>query len=382
MAVTSFPPPSTPTPPVATLAPAPAMASVPAPAMLTAPTLPAYNIPECIMYKSLLHEHIQKASLPMAIYKSFNEGSAHWPRFRSTVLIGEEQFISSNVFLHRKEAEQDAAKTALECLRKRIKEEGFPIIHEGTILCKSILNEYAVKRQLERPVYSTIQPQGSLPVFISSVVFNGVTCTGENARTKKEAEQLAARALVLALINDGDSTSSAIISEIIKSKRKSYALLPKNKDFQNAESSTLPVGNDNVQLTAVSQAAPEVHPPQQAVSQAAPEVHPPQQAVSQAAPEVHPPQQAFAAVPTAAAVQEGIKPVAEAVQGLKPVEQFPNIPQHVFVVPKVEAIKEGIELPIAFVPPMVDPTPDDGPSTGKRKRKNRRKNKKKMRTES
>lgn len=53
---------------------------------------------------------------------------------------------------------------------------------------------------LEKPTYSTIQPEGLLPIFISSLTFNGVTYTSEAGRNKKEAEQLAARAVILSML--------------------------------------------------------------------------------------------------------------------------------------------------------------------------------------
>lgn len=68
------------------------------------------------------------------------------------------------------------------------------------MFCKSILHEFAVKMNLEMPTYNTIQPQGLLPVFISSLVFNGEMYTGEAGRNKKEAEQLAARAVILSIL--------------------------------------------------------------------------------------------------------------------------------------------------------------------------------------
>lgn len=68
------------------------------------------------------------------------------------------------------------------------------------MFCKSILNEFAVKMNLEMPTYSTIQSEGLLPTFISSLVFSGESYTGEAGRNKKEAEQLAARAVILSLL--------------------------------------------------------------------------------------------------------------------------------------------------------------------------------------
>jgi dsRNA-specific ribonuclease len=45
-----------------------------------------------------------------------------------------------------------------------------------------------------------VRRDGLLPVFISSLVFNGVSYTGEAGRNKKEAEQLAARAVIVSLL--------------------------------------------------------------------------------------------------------------------------------------------------------------------------------------
>lgn len=55
---------------------------------------------------------------------------------------------------------------------------------------------------LEKPTYTTVQPEGLLPVFVSSLVFNGVTYTGDAGRNKKEAEQLAARTVILSILGN------------------------------------------------------------------------------------------------------------------------------------------------------------------------------------
>ena len=68
------------------------------------------------------------------------------------------------------------------------------------MFCKSILNEYAVKLKIGRPIYNTVQQEGLIPFFVSSLVFNGVSFTGDAARNKKEAEQLAARAVILSIL--------------------------------------------------------------------------------------------------------------------------------------------------------------------------------------
>jgi len=61
------------------------------------------------------------------------------------------------------------------------------------------LNEYATKLNLEGPTYKTVQKEGLLPVFISSLVFNGSIYTGDAARNKKDAEQLAAGSAILSI---------------------------------------------------------------------------------------------------------------------------------------------------------------------------------------
>lgn len=52
---------------------------------------------------------------------------------------------------------------------------------------------------LERPIYTTKHHKGSVPLFQSTLVFDGVVYTSDLSRTKKEAEQLAARAAILSL---------------------------------------------------------------------------------------------------------------------------------------------------------------------------------------
>ncbi|KAI9079519.1 hypothetical protein K1719_038491 [Acacia pycnantha] len=56
-------------------------------------------------------------------YVTTNEGSAHAPKFRSTVLVGEIT-IPQKCFFVRKAAEQDAAKLAYEEIVAKIKDEG------------------------------------------------------------------------------------------------------------------------------------------------------------------------------------------------------------------------------------------------------------------
>ncbi|KAE9466693.1 hypothetical protein C3L33_01361, partial [Rhododendron williamsianum] len=200
------------------------------------PPRPSTNVPEHFLWKNRLQEYAQRSGLPIPIYQTINEGAQRPPMFRSTVFVDGTYITSPNTFSNRKAAEQDVASVALASLTQKIKEEGYPIIREDTVFCKSILNEYATKMNLEKPTYttrSTIQPKGLLPVFISSLVFNGVNYTGEVGRNKKEAEQLAARAVILSIF--GNSESGTAILEIIKSKFRLYAALHKLKGSQSSQ---------------------------------------------------------------------------------------------------------------------------------------------------
>ncbi|OVA05827.1 Double-stranded RNA-binding domain [Macleaya cordata] len=204
------------------------------------------SLPEHLMHKNRLQEYAQRSAIPLPIYETINEGSQHAPKFRSTVKVDGAVYRSLNTFSHRKEAEQDVAKFAFEYISKKIKDERCPLIYEDTIFCKSILNEFAVKMNLEKPTYTTTQSEGLLPVFISSLVFDGKTYTGTAGRNKKDAEQLAARTVIQSIL--GTSGSGTYLSEIIKSKSRLYAALHKVEESQSVQETKMPKvvspGND------------------------------------------------------------------------------------------------------------------------------------------
>ncbi|XP_044468195.1 double-stranded RNA-binding protein 1-like isoform X2 [Mangifera indica] len=211
-----------------TLAPGPAQGS-----SLVAESAPVATLPnrisEHLMHKNRLQEYAQRSGIQLPVYQTINVGGCpHAPQFHSTVFVDGEAYSSPNTFAHRKAAEQDAAKFALENIVKKVKDQGCPLIIGDTIFCKLILNEFAVKRNLEKPSYTTTRPNGLLPVFVSSVVFDGDTYTGEPGKNKKEAEQLAARAAIISLL--GKSGSATSLSELIKSKGKLYDAMRKIKD--------------------------------------------------------------------------------------------------------------------------------------------------------
>ncbi|EEF28216.1 conserved hypothetical protein [Ricinus communis] len=71
---------------------------------------------------------------------------------------------------------------------------------------------------LRTPKYTTIQKEELRPVFISSLLFDGKTYTGEVCASKKEAEQLAAMAVIKTLLG----SDLVVLRQIINSKNKVY----------------------------------------------------------------------------------------------------------------------------------------------------------------
>ncbi|GAB2238153.1 hypothetical protein Droror1_Dr00016055 [Drosera rotundifolia] len=186
------------------------------------------GIPEPLPPKSQLTAYIGRAHLQPPVYHTINDDlAAPPPKFKCTVLVDSVAYKSPNTFSTMKEAEQDAAKYALEGIAMKLKEEGRCFVSEDKFFCKSILYEFAMKMNMKLPVYTTKMSEGSIPSFTASLVFNDHEYTGEVGRNKKEAEQLAARATILSIL-DG---SEMALSEVIKSKAKLQVLMQKSKDL-------------------------------------------------------------------------------------------------------------------------------------------------------
>ncbi|XP_022143455.1 double-stranded RNA-binding protein 4-like isoform X2 [Momordica charantia] len=197
-----------------------------APAPISSP-IPSDST-QTFIYKSQLHEYAQRSRIPLPVYQTVIEGSIGLPKYRSTVLVDEVHYVSPNTFRNRRGAEHDAARIALEYISKRTKDDGFLLLQEDLMFCKSILSEYTVKMNLKRPLYTTNHHDGSVPIFQSTLVFDGVVYTGNLSRSKKEAEQLAARAAILSLIGDaGNPESQKTLTKIIASKVRLHATLQK-----------------------------------------------------------------------------------------------------------------------------------------------------------
>ncbi|KAJ1376386.1 Double-stranded RNA-binding domain [Sesbania bispinosa] len=184
------------------------------------------SVSEVYCDKNRLQELAQKSNIALPLYQTINEGDQHGPKYRSTVFVDGVSYTSQLTFPQRKAAEQEAARLALESLPKKIKDEGHSLVSEDITFCKTIMNEYATKLNLVRPIFNTVKQEGLVCAFVSTVVFNGTSYTGDAARNKKDAEQLAARAAILSIL--GDSGSGTVLIEMIKSKTKFYDAIKRN----------------------------------------------------------------------------------------------------------------------------------------------------------
>lgn len=68
------------------------------------------------------------------------------------------------------------------------------------MLCKSILYEFAVKKNLDRPIYNTRCTEGPSSVYICHLLLGGKTYKGEVAGSKQMAKQVAAQAAIKSLL--------------------------------------------------------------------------------------------------------------------------------------------------------------------------------------
>lgn len=203
------------------------------------------GVTDPLLYKNNLHRYVAKLGLPAPIYVTQNEGVAHAPLFRVTVYVDNTHYTSQKLFTNKKYAEQETARIALDALLNKVNDEGSSLINENIIYCKGVLNEYAAKMHLDLPTYQTTkQQQQGLVTFTSSLVFGGLTFTGQVARNKRDAELLAARSAILSILGT-PGPDSTIMSKIIKSHYKPYAALNLG-NISTAPNVTpiIPVSND------------------------------------------------------------------------------------------------------------------------------------------
>nr|KJB80766.1 hypothetical protein B456_013G114500 [Gossypium raimondii] len=141
-------------------------------------------------YKNLLQNYAQKRNVSRPVYSCEVEGPPHASRFRCKVTIDEKTYEGLEFFPTIKEAEHAAARVALSCLTPDAIEE----VQEDSSLFKNLLQELTQKEGCPLPVYTTTRSgEAHASMFVSSVEVKGEAFTGQGARTKKQAEFLAAK---------------------------------------------------------------------------------------------------------------------------------------------------------------------------------------------
>ncbi|KAG8384163.1 hypothetical protein BUALT_Bualt04G0089600 [Buddleja alternifolia] len=309
---------------------------------------PPPGVPEEAWCKNRLQEFTQKASIPLPMYETFNEGTQHAHQFRSRVWVDGTCFMSPNTFSIKKMAEQDAAKHALIGIQEKIKSEGCARVLEETIFCKSIINQYALKMNLSPPTYVTNVSKMITSVFVSSLILNGDTFIGYAGKTKKESEQLAARAAILSILG---SESGTTMSEIVRSKFKFYDELKKVKDA--IQGGTTPAGlNQSEERVVVSSfnERKEFEVNEGTINASC-----------------------SAILPSSTTLSPAIQvALSDSTSEQPSYTQATNQSPHVFKKAETQTSSVPIDLPIVFVPPAPQQPLVSSTSGKKRKRKNKK----------
>ncbi|KAK7305077.1 hypothetical protein VNO77_42976 [Canavalia gladiata] len=153
--------------------------------------------------KKQLQNYAQKNNLDPPVFTCKTEGPPHTAHFKATVLVNGQSFESPSFFNTIKEAEQAAAKVSLMSLSLDIFQKARKILwnmtgHYGPF--KTLLLKLTQREGLCKPTYKTIQ-SGSLhmPTFFSTVEVESMEFHGKGGRSKKQAEQDAAKIAYIAL---------------------------------------------------------------------------------------------------------------------------------------------------------------------------------------
>ncbi|KAK9676494.1 hypothetical protein RND81_11G080700 [Saponaria officinalis] len=182
------------------------------------------EISKIAMFKNKLQEYTQKKRLALPAYRTANEGLHHAPKFRATVCVDGAEYTSKSTFRRLRDAEQDAAKLACECILTNTQQNndfGSTVQNEPGSN-KSILHELTFKKHGDIPKYKTTlgEGKGSFPVYVSKVSVGDKTFTGAEAKNKRDAEQFAARAALDSFLG---SDSGDAVNQMMSPKRKHFA---------------------------------------------------------------------------------------------------------------------------------------------------------------
>ncbi|KAJ6951798.1 double-stranded RNA-binding protein 4 isoform X2 [Populus alba] len=138
-------------------------------------------------FKNQLQTYAQKRNFSRPVYSCERAGPPHAIRFKCKVTVNGQTYGSREYFPTLNKAENAAAKAALMSLLPNGVEED----ESGY---KNLLQDMAQREGCGLPTYCTEKSgESHAPTFISTVEINGVSFTGKEARTKKQAEMSAAK---------------------------------------------------------------------------------------------------------------------------------------------------------------------------------------------
>ncbi|CAJ2668569.1 unnamed protein product [Trifolium pratense] len=184
--------------------------------------------------KNHLNNYARKNNLDPPVYKTIAEGLPHDIHYKATVFIDGKSFESPTFFNTIRDAEQAAAKIALMELPISVdvfqKDESCP--------SKSLLLELTQREGFCKPTYKTTE-SGSSHLFFSTVEVEGLEFHGKASRSKKLAENDAAKIAYIALKECGLDMYASFCSSFeenqeLQSTDKSDIVKPKqNLSFED-----------------------------------------------------------------------------------------------------------------------------------------------------
>lgn len=165
------------------------------------------------LYKNQLQSYTQKKNLPLPMYSCEREGPPHASRFKCKVTIDGQTYESHQFFPTLKDAEHEAAKVALMSLSLDKFQQ------DDSVLYKNLLQELAQKEAYALPVYNTKQSgESHAPTFVSTVEVGGQVFSGQEAKSKKQAEMSAAKVAYMRLKEPNPSQGPALVSPAIQAQ--------------------------------------------------------------------------------------------------------------------------------------------------------------------
>ncbi|KAJ1390484.1 Double-stranded RNA-binding domain [Sesbania bispinosa] len=154
------------------------------------------------LYKNQLQSYAQKRNLNLPVYSSEWEGPPHALRFKCKVTIDGQTYESSKFYYTLKDAEHAAAEVALMSLSPGGVQEDHAVIY------KNLLQELVQKKGFCLPIYTTTKSgEAHMPIFVSQVEVAGEYFTGQEAKSKKQAEMSAAKVAYTTLKECKDQNS-------------------------------------------------------------------------------------------------------------------------------------------------------------------------------